>query len=100
MALLMITARFKVLGIVLLTIILVNLSHQSEQSIHVSNQKYSGSCASIGYVYSAKCCPLGESCEASDGNCKINVIRVAITDISMTAVKMFFAIQVTIMFIT
>ena len=69
MAWLAITAKFKVSGIVLLTIIiLVNLSHQSEQPIHISNQKDSGSCASIGY--SAKCCPPGESCEASDGNCK------------------------------
>ena len=63
-----ITARFKVPGIVLLTIILVNLSHQLEQPMHVSNQNHHGSCASIGY--SAKCCPPGESCEASDGNCK------------------------------
>ena len=60
----MITARFKI--IILLTI-LVSLSHQSEQPIHISNQNYHGSCASIGY--SAKCCPPGESCEASDGNC-------------------------------
>ena len=67
MAWLMITARFKVSGIVLLTI-LVNLSHQLEQPIHVSNQNHHGTCASIGY--STKCCPPGESCEASDGNCK------------------------------
>ena len=45
MAWLMITARFKVSGIVLLTI-LVNLSHQLEQPIHV----HPGSCASIGYT--------------------------------------------------
>ena len=71
MAWLTITARFIVPGIVLLTI-LVNLSHQSKWPIHVklSNQKYSGNCASIGY--STKCCPPGESCEASDGNCKCN----------------------------
>ena len=63
----MITARFKVPGIVLLTI-LVNLSHQSEQPMHVSNQNHLGTCKSIGY--SAKCCPPGESCEASDGDCE------------------------------
>ena len=67
MAWLTITARFKVPGIVLLTI-LVNLSHQSKWPIHVSNQNHHGTCASIGY--STKCCPPGESCEASDGNCK------------------------------
>ena len=70
MAWLMITARFKVSGIVLL-IILVNLSHQLEQPIYISNQNHHGSCASIGY--STKCCPLGESCVASDGNCECSV---------------------------
>ena len=64
MAWLMITARFKVPGIVLLTI-LVSLS-QSQYADPV----YSGSCASIDY--SEKCCPPGESCKAMDGNCYCN----------------------------
>ena len=32
------------------------------------NPEYSGTCASIGY--STKCCPPGEPCQASDGNCR------------------------------
>ena len=67
MAWLMITARFKVPGIVLLTI-LGSLSHcQSEQPNFITNPAYSGSCKSIDY--SAKCCPPGETCKASDGDC-------------------------------
>ena len=67
MAWLMITARFKVPEIVLLTI-LVSLSHcQSEKPNFITNPAYSGSCKSIDY--SAKCCPPGETCKASDGDC-------------------------------
>ena len=67
MAWLMITAGFKVPGIILLTI-LVSLSHQS---VHFANPTYSGSCVEeFGY----KCCPPGKSCVARNGNCSCNMI--------------------------
>lgn len=53
----------------IVTLFLVDfISLSVHQPVYNLNPNYSGTCASVGY--STKCCPPGETCQASDGKCK------------------------------